>query len=354
MMLMDGSMETPKEMKRVAVISEVINRTPMEGIRKFSRELSNAFETCKEFKVYRVGFSEEGSRNKGALAKINNIVDCRRRLREIDPDTIIYIPSSPRIMRNLLKFCLWKGKSKRRALILLQPPKGAMPFTSRILKGTKLFRQFDLNRLPRSLRNRTWQVIPSGVNTSDFKPVSKDEKDRLKIQFGFAAGDRIVVSVGHLTKGRNLDLVMKISKSIDAKTVFVCGEFKENDSDIVARLKTSGIVVFDNYIDRIQDIYSLSDCYLFPTRYSDSAIGMPLSILEALSCNIPVVSTKFGVIQEIVDKGDGIAFFDEDETAIKLVREKISETHNDDPRKMALNFDWNNVMKLIISEFGQY
>ena len=350
---MDGPLENKSDMKRIAIVSEPINLIPMEGIRKFSRELSNAFEKSKEFEVYRVGFSEEGYNKGGALAKINEILGCRRILREIDPDTIIYIPSSPRIMMNLLKFRLWRGKSKNRAFILLQPPNGAAPFANRILRKTKLFRQFDLSQLPHSLQNTTWRVIPSGVNTEEFKPASKDEKDRLKIQYGFAPGDRIAVSVGHLTEGRNLNLIMKISESIDAKTVFVCGELKWNDPDIKARLKTSGVIVFDQYLERIQDIYSISDCYIFPTRYSGSAIGMPLSILEALSCNVPVVSTSFGIVPEILNKAASISFFDDDETAIGLVREIISEPRNNDARETALNFDWGNVMRLITSELSQ-
>jgi len=351
---MGRASKTQNELKRIAIVSEPINLTPMEGIRKFGIELSKAFEIGNEFAVSRIGFSEANSKKGGKLSKINEIIGCRRRLKDIDPDVMIYIPSSPRIMMNLLKFYLWKGKSKNRVLILLQPPKGTAPFASRILKGVKLFRQFDLSMLPQSLQYETWRIIPSGVNTEDFKPVSKDEKNRLRIQFGFAPSDRIAVSVGHLTEGRNLDLVMKIAKSIDAKTVFVCGEFQWNDPEIKERLRASGVIVFDKYLEKIQDIYSISDCYIFPTRYSGSAIGMPLSILEALSCNIPVVSTKFGVVQEIIDRAVGISFFDDDEKAIELVRKTISEARNNDAREMALNYSWDKVMSVIMSELNRH
>lgn len=347
---MGEAAKTTDNQKRLAVISEAINLEPIEGIRRYGRELSNAFEAVTGFKIFRIGFSVESAEKAGGLARIKEIISCRRKLREINADVIVYIPSSPRMMMNILKFCLWKGRSGRRALILLQPPKGSAPFAGRILRGAKLFRQFDLSQLPPSLRKKSWRAIPSGVDTSDFRPVSRAERDILKIKFGFAPSDRIVVSVGHLTEGRNLGVLMKIARSVDAKTVFVTSKFEGDIPDILTRLKESGVIVMNQYLEKIQEIYSIADCYVFPTKYSGSAIGMPLSILEALSCNVPVISTRFGITPQILKEGRGVAFFDDDETAVRLVRERISEAHDDGPREVALSFDWTNIAKSIISE----
>jgi len=347
---MKGAIDTPYELKRIAIVSEAINQKPIEGIRKYSKELSSAFEACKKFSVYRVGFSEEIAENGGSLAKFKEIIHCRRKLKEIDPDITIYIPSSPRIIMNLLKILLWKGKSRRNVLILLQPPTGMAPFARRILNGVILYRQFDSKLLPPSLQERNWKVIPSGANTSHFKPITKNEKDKLKIQYGFSPGDRIILSVGHLTEGRNLNLIMKISKTITAKTIFVTNEIRADDPVLKTQLKESGVIIFDRYLEKIQDLYSISDCYVFPTVNPGSAIGMPLSILEALSCNIPVVSAKFGIIHEILKEEDGITFFNDDESAIMLIRKIISETSDNYSNQSAINFGWNEIVKKIISE----
>ena len=339
-----------KEMKKIAIISEVINLRPNEGIRKYGREIANAFETSKRFRVYRIGFSKEVIEGGNGLSKIREIIKCRRKLRVIDADVIIYIPSSPRIMNNLLKFFLWQGKSKWKAIILLQPPKGAAPFAKRILRGVKLFTQFASDQLPRSLCKGPNKLIPSGVNISDFKPVTETERNILRMQLGFAPTDRIVISVGHLTEGRNLDLIIRLSKSVAARIVFVTSGISWDDPKIKKRLKESGIILLDRYFEKMQDIYSIADCYVFPTRDSKSAIGMPLSILEALSCNVPVVSSRFGVLNEILADRKGIAFFDDDETAIRLVQETISDAHHHDCRMVALDFDWSKIAGLIISE----
>jgi len=338
------------EMKKIAIISEVINLKPTEGIRKFGREIANAFETSKRFRVYRIGFSKEVIEDGNSLSKIREIIKCRRKLRAIDADVIIYIPSSPRIMNNLLKFSLWQGKSKWKVIILLQPPKGVAPFAKRILKDVKLFTQFSSDQLPRSLRNGPNELIPSGVNVLDFKPVTETERNRLRMQLGFAPIDKIVISVGHLTEGRNLDLIMRLSKSVTARIVFVTSGISWDDPKIKTKLEESGVVLLDRYFEKMQDIYSIADCYVFPTRNPKSAIGMPLSILEALSCNVPVVSSRFGVLNEILTDGKGVAFFDDDETAIRLVQETISDAHHHDCRIVALDFDWSKIAGLIIPE----
>jgi glycosyltransferase involved in cell wall biosynthesis len=338
-------MSAPNDLRRLAVVSEAIDLEPVEGIRRYGRELANALEGAGGFQVFRIGFLAETKRG-----KIGQIMSCRRRLREIDAEVMIYVPTSPRIFMNLLKFRLWKGRSKQRTLVLLQPPTGTAPFSGRVLRGVGLFRQFGVDLLQPSLRKRSWKLIPSGVNTLEFKPAKKGEKDDLRRRYGFAPGDRIVLSVGHLTEGRNLGLIMKIAKSMDAKTVFVTSRIEGDDLLIKAQLEESGVIVIDRYIEKIQEIYSIADCYIFPTKSSASAIGMPLSILEAMSCGVPVVSTRFGITQEILKEGRGIAFFDDDETAIRLVRETISKTGDNGAREAAIDFDWSRIARMIMPE----
>jgi glycosyltransferase involved in cell wall biosynthesis len=350
MMLMIEAENVQDEMIKIVIISEVINLKPTEGIRKFGREIADAFEISNRFLVYRIGFSNNVVEGGNALSKIREIIKVRRDLKAINADITIYIPSSPRIMNNLLKFSLWQGKSKWKAIILLQPPKGKAPFAKRILRGVQVFTQFNSNQLPRSLRTHSNKLIPSGVNVSNFKPVTETERKRLRMQLGFTPTDKIVISVGHLTEGRNLDLIMRLSESVTARIVFVTSGISWDDPKIKIKLDESGVILLDRYFERIQEIYSIADCYFFPTRDPDSAIGMPLSILEALSCNIPVVSSRFGILNDTLKEEGGVAFFDDDETAIRLVQETISNTRHHDYRTVALDFDWSKIAELIISE----
>ena len=49
-----------------------------------------------------------------------------------------------------------------------------------------------------------------------------------------------------------------------------------------------------SYIPEVEDIYRLSDLYLFLAESDTAAIEVPLSVLEAMACNLPVICTPFG------------------------------------------------------------
>jgi len=60
----------------------------------------------------------------------------------------------------------------------------------------------------------------------------------------------------------------------------------------------------DRYIKKIEEIYQLSDCYIFPITFEGGGISILLSVLEAMACNLPVVTTKFGGLPAIFKGGD--------------------------------------------------
>ena len=330
--------------RRIAIISEVIHCIPTEGIRKFSKELANELELHNETRVYRLGYSLDCLEKKvGIISKFRQMMMIRRTLRQLKPDALIYIPSSPRLTSNLLKFCIWKGGIERRALIMLQPPIGYAPFAKRILSGTALFRQFDISMLQTNLRKFPSASITSGVDVSVFIPANEERKRYLRDQFGIENNRKIVLSVGHLREKRNLSLLMKLARETKARVVFVASEIAGEANDIKRKLRESGILVIDRYIGNIQDIYSIADCYLFPTLRSEAAIGVPLSILEAMSCNVPVVSSRFGILPKIMEGRKGIFFFDDESDAFRLVEDVLSMPKSTDARVTAMEFDWKKI-----------
>jgi len=71
-------------------------------------------------------------------------------------------------------------------------------------------------------------------------------------------------------------------------------------------LKKYGFRIIDEYVPNIEEIYNLADCYVFPTFKRHNCIDMPLSVMEAMACNIPVISTKFGGLPKIFKEGNGL------------------------------------------------
>jgi glycosyltransferase involved in cell wall biosynthesis len=50
---------------------------------------------------------------------------------------------------------------------------------------------------------------------------------------------------------------------------------------------------------------------------------MPLSVLEALASDIPVASTRFGVLPDLFEGAAGIRFADSDEGLVRAVEELL-------------------------------
>ena len=58
-----------------------------------------------------------------------------------------------------------------------------------------------------------------------------------------------------------------------------------------------------------EELYQLSDAYLFPVLDPSGAIEMPLSVLEAMACGVPVLTTPFGDLQQRFPSGSGVVFW---------------------------------------------
>jgi len=63
----------------------------------------------------------------------------------------------------------------------------------------------------------------------------------------------------------------------------------------------SKIKIIDKYIDDIYEVYAMSDVYLFPIKSKNSAIDVPLSIIEAKEMNLPVIASNIGSVKESIE-----------------------------------------------------
>ena len=93
----------------------------------------------------------------------------------------------------------------------------------------------------------------------------------------------------------------------------------------------------------MKELYNLADCYIFPVVRKDASIELPLSVLEAMSCNLPIVSTRFGGLVDIFEEGGGLFFVDDE----KSLRDKIEMIKNRGflvkTRNKVLPFSWEKV-----------
>jgi len=124
---------------------------------------------------------------------------------------------------------------------------------------------------------------------------------------------RDVDNAPHLIVTRNLEAIYDIPTALRAfrrvRAVFPAATLTVAGSGpdlaalqrLVSSLGLQDCVTFPGRIDNadIPQLYATADCMLNPSTVDN----MPISILEAMACGVPVVSTDAGGIPDLVDSG---------------------------------------------------
>ena len=114
--------------------------------------------------------------------------------------------------------------------------------------------------------------------------------------------------VGPLIKGRNQRSLLKIK---NVRILLVLSLTNKSDDNEIEKLEQENVTILKEYFENIEEIYQLSDAYIFPIFEGFHSIEIPLSVLEALSCNLPVITSRYGGgLENFLKEGDGLIFVD--------------------------------------------
>ncbi len=187
------------------------------------------------------------------------------------------------------------------------------------------------------------RFLPNGVDVDRFMPAASGQKEQFREKYGIDAKKFVVLHVGPVIRKRNIERLMELQGDTQ---VVVVGR-QPYDSRLLGELRAQGAVVITEYVERIEEVYALSDCYVFPTDPGNrgASIEMPLSVLEAMACNLPVVSTKFGALPTIFN--EGIEYIDnQDNKEIKTIITKMENgTSGIKTNDIVTSFSWDNIVE---------
>ena len=156
-----------------------------------------------------------------------------------------------------------------------------------------------------SLRQQTYDtfkikkeidVIPNFIDLERFK---KQKKDHFKKAI-CPNGEKLVVHTSNFRKVKRIDDVIKVfakvRKQIEAKLLLV-GEGPERRpmEDLVKELNLSEDVRFLGEIDAIEEVLSVADLFIMPSETE----SFGLAALEAMACEVPVISSNAGGLVEL-------------------------------------------------------
>lgn len=191
-----------------------------------------------------------------------------------------------------------------------------------------------------------------GVDIARFTLDTSAVKSKMREKYGIDKEKFVFLHIGSIKDGRNVQLLEELQN--DDNQVLIAGSTSTGiDWSVYQRLVDAGCLVWTKYIENIEEIYALSDCYVFPVvlkkdnmgRAVADSIEMPLSVLEAMSCNLSVISTKFGVLPKVFEEGDGL-FFAENEGDFIVLSESIKNGGvKVKTREKVLPYSWENIGK---------
>ena len=150
------------------------------------------------------------------------------------------------------------------------------------------------------------KIIPHGVDITRFNPCIDGSMVRKNLEI--KDDETMVLSVQRLVRKKGVDWLINailevIKKSARNVRFIIVGEGPEKNEliELARKLKVSNSVDFTGFIasEEIARYYSASDILVLYSLYEQFGI----TLLEAMACGKPVISTRVGAIPEVVDHG---------------------------------------------------
>lgn len=183
---------------------------------------------------------------------------------------------------------------------------GKIPFSQIFLK---IFRKVDVfialtlemrdEIVASALPKKRIAIIPNGVDTKKFFPVSLPMKKALKSKLGLPGG-KIITFAGRLIADKGLDYLIGAFEKLSGEPLFllIVGEGPSRET-LLNKVKAAGLdekVIFTGLQKNVYPYLQSSDIFVLPSHSE----GLSVALLEAMSCGLPVIATAVSGNIELV------------------------------------------------------
>jgi len=286
---------TAKDDLRVFLVSDIHGQDD-EGMKKIARMLAKSFQTLP-----------------GIDAQVVSVHEAIRNVHQAD---IVHYIGGPTYRSVLFAFgCKLRNKRVQTLLTFTNPHWNWF--------SDLMIRIFPPDRV--IVSSRYWHdwareislpaelMAVSGVDVERFIPVSDSSKKVLRQELGLPLDKIIVLHVGHLKEDRSLTELLKAQIHPDIQVVVIGSTTTKQSDELVRQLETANCIVIRRYQPKIETYYQSADCYVFPTMDHKAAVQIPLSILEAMATNLPIITTRFGGLPDFFPEVKGFTYVALDE-----------------------------------------
>jgi glycosyltransferase involved in cell wall biosynthesis len=194
------------------------------------------------------------------------------------------------------------------------------------------------------IKSEKIDVIHNGIDADRFVPAKESCFDKKKLLW-----------VGRYAKGKGLDYLIEafgiLKKRHTTATLTMVGKGPDKDH-IVQKIRDMNLeksIIMKDFVpnSEIVDMYQNSSVFVLPSLKE----GVPRTILEAMSCGIPVVCSRLPQLVDIVD-GSGLLVPVKDSKALEdavskvLSDSSLAEKLRKSGRKNVVdNYSWKDTVK---------
>lgn len=167
-------------------------------------------------------------------------------------------------------------------------------------------------------------VIPNGVDTEVFRPA----RDRsLRVELGLADDTALIGAIGNVRKPKAYDVLLRAARSLIDRSqrfhIVIAGDCANDLGRELQRLAmelgVEGHVTFLGLRSDVSRILNNLDVFALSSRTE----GFSIACVEAMACGVPVVSTRSGGPEQILEGEAGLLVPAGDPEALALAIERL-------------------------------
>ncbi len=146
------------------------------------------------------------------------------------------------------------------------------------------------------------RLIPNGVDTEHFSPENcRGLRESARTQLGCRENETLFLLVAHNLLLKNAEATLRAFARLTAaaRLVIVGGKRPKPFLRLARKLGLSGRVAFLDSVADVRPFYAAADVYVHPTWYDPCS----LVALEALASGLPVITTRFNGVSEMMTDG---------------------------------------------------
>lgn len=200
---------------------------------------------------------------------------------------------------------------------------------------------------------REFIYIPNGVNIPKRRLLSGIIKEKYGL-----IGEDYLLWMGRLTPEKRVDWLIKAFREIKGKVpnlkLVIAGGSSATDEYVKGLKKFAGDderIIFTGYVagQEKEELFSNSLLFVLPSYLE----GLPIALLEAMSCRIPSLVSDISPHREVISEGVDGFFFQSDDFSDLVEKleillknsDKLSNIGKNARRKVEKEYNWDEVVR---------